>query len=350
MFGSPSFCTYLLLRRNSLLEHGYVLIDWIEDENCQILSNTFHLPHTKEQTKNLYRDLSKIMISLAKISLLRIGSWTINNNGQISLSNRPMLCHVNQLENWGIPSNISRGMTYMNADSYYLDLLAVHDNRLQYQGNAVWDELDTRAQAKDLVLMKAFLSNFSNKSFRHGPFIMQLTDLHNGNIFVDQKWNIRYIIDLEWVCSLPLGDLLPPFWLTGKGVDELIGPEYTRFKSSYDQFVSIFEQEEEANTPSYVVEEAHSPARAMKNALENGRYWYINALGTPKGLFNVFRRHIQNSFEKVPFETLIAGVSTFWTQKMSFFVGLKLEELNHYKKELRDIFNDDKKSGEPYYQ
>jgi hypothetical protein len=42
-----------------------------------------------------------------------------------------------------------------------------------------------------------------------------LTDLHGPNIFVDQDWHIKHIIDLEWACSLPIEMLGPPYWMTG---------------------------------------------------------------------------------------------------------------------------------------
>ncbi|KKZ64633.1 hypothetical protein EMCG_09462 [[Emmonsia] crescens] len=45
---------YIPQRRTTLLEHGYLLIDWIETENSQMLSNTFSSPHTETQTQNLY--------------------------------------------------------------------------------------------------------------------------------------------------------------------------------------------------------------------------------------------------------------------------------------------------------
>jgi hypothetical protein len=36
----------------------------------------------------------------------------------------------------------------------------------------------------------------------HAHFLYRLTDLHPSNIFVDSDWNIKYVIDLEWACSL----------------------------------------------------------------------------------------------------------------------------------------------------
>ncbi|KMU77981.1 hypothetical protein CISG_06890 [Coccidioides immitis RMSCC 3703] len=152
-------------------------------------------------------------------------------------ANRPMFCSAifTSLENWSIPTDISRGRTYTNAESFYLDLLAVHDNHLLYQGNAAVHEIDACSQAKDLVLMKALIHQFTNRHVCEGPFVMQLTNMHSSNILVDEDWNINYIIDLEWACSLPLENLQPPFWLTGTGVDEIEGrEEYEQFAACYD--------------------------------------------------------------------------------------------------------------------
>src|SRR5690606_33833351 len=99
-------------------------------------------------------------------------------------------------------------------------------------------------------LMRPLLHQYTDRHLRDGPFIMQLTDLHIGNIFVDKDWNIKNVSDLEWVCSLPLENMLPPWWLTGKAVDEIEGSEYERFQGCYNQFMDTFEQEEN-NMPLY---------------------------------------------------------------------------------------------------
>lgn len=151
------------------------------------------------------------MVSLSRVLQPRIGSWTIDNLDRLGLSNRPWFCHLHQVENWAIPSGINRNTTYTGADSLYLDLLSSHDNRLKYQLNAAFSDEDARAQAKDLVLMRALLHRFTTRH-QNAPFVMQLTDLHTSNIFVDKDWNIEHITDLEWVCSLPIGMLLPPYW------------------------------------------------------------------------------------------------------------------------------------------
>jgi hypothetical protein len=41
------------------------------------------------------------------------------------------------------------------------------------------------------------LHYYVKRERRNGPFYLQLTDLHASNIFVDENWNIAYLIDLE---------------------------------------------------------------------------------------------------------------------------------------------------------
>lgn len=237
-------------------------------------------------------------------------------------------------------------MTYTSADSFYLDLLDGHDNRLRYQGNAAFSSEDARGQATDLVLMRALLHKFTDRYLRDGPFVMQLTDMHASNVFVDKDWNITHVIDLEWACSLPVERLLPPFWITGKAVDQITGPEYERFKTSYEQFTDIFEQEE-INTPLNHGKSLFSRSTNMKSALQDGRYWYLNALQTPKGLFSLFRGHLGYFYDQVPKESLYEAVASFWTPGMTLFVDSKLEEFAQYRQEVRDVFNSER-SGKFY--
>ncbi|OKL63613.1 hypothetical protein UA08_01015 [Talaromyces atroroseus] len=245
-----------------------------------------------------------------------------------------------------------RDTTYTSADTFYLDLLyldllASHDNRLRYQGNAVFGEDDPRRQAVDLVLTRASLAHFTDRSLRDGPFVMYLTDMHPSNIFVDKDWNIKHIIDLECACSLPLEHLLAPFWLTGKGVDQLTGPEYKRFEKRYRKLTNAI-RHEETNVPLCYKNRMYSLAATMDRAWEQRHYWYLLVLRPPTGLFNIFREQLQPLYEEAPDgPSLSAAVSPFWTPGMGSFVRSKLEDLAQYLKEVREIFNSDK-SGKVY--
>ncbi|KAJ0424772.1 hypothetical protein BJY00DRAFT_298786 [Aspergillus carlsbadensis] len=336
--GETYFCDYIPQRRATFIDHAYMLIDWIDNEDEQVLSNVFRAPHTEEQTQNLYQSMAKIIVSLAKVPQPRIGSWTISDDGRLSLSNRPLFCHLQELENMNISSGMARNTTYTSADTFCLDLLDGHDNRLRYQANAAFDENDARSQAVDLVLMRSALSQFTDRSLRDGPFVMHLTDMHISNVFVDKDWNIKHLIDLEWACSVPLEHALAPCWLTDKGVDQLTEMEYEKFEKHYRLLTDAI-RKQESNTPIQYNGTAFSLAATMDRVFDDRHYWYLFSLRTPKGLFNVCREQLQPLYDKVPKESLRAAFSPFWTPGMSSFVNMKVKDFADYIQHVREIFN-----------
>lgn len=56
-------------------------------------------------------------------------------------------------------------------------------------------------------------------------------------------WHIKYLIDLEWACSLPVETLRPPYSLTGCTADDLVGPQLDTFSEGHREFMEIFEEE-----------------------------------------------------------------------------------------------------------
>jgi hypothetical protein len=78
-------------------------MDYIEGTGVKMLSETWdEFRHCEAQRTNLFRDLSRIMLSLSQLPLPRIGSWTLDSNGILQLSNRPLTLRLQQLENEGI--------------------------------------------------------------------------------------------------------------------------------------------------------------------------------------------------------------------------------------------------------
>jgi hypothetical protein len=316
-------------------------MDYIGNSEVQMLSETWDEDrHKQAKRTNLFRGLSRMMLSLSQITLPRIGSWTLDSNGALRLSNRPLTLRLHQLENGGIPTNISRSLTYSAADAYYLDLLSYHDSRIRHQPNSISDAEDGRAQIARLTIMKALLPHFSNKELREGPFLYRLTDLHPSNIFVDSDWNIKFVIDLEWACSLPAETLRPPYWLTGCSVDEITGEHLETFSEAYEEFVGVFGEEEKQIPP---INNDHSyRTDLMRNGLQIGNFWYFHALDSPKGLFNLFSQHIYPRFAS-PCQSkddFARVVSDFWAPDVERVLAAKLHDKEEYEKSLRQRFED----------
>ncbi|KAI1933645.1 hypothetical protein LOZ65_000281 [Ophidiomyces ophidiicola] len=339
LFGRKKFTGFMPLQRTAPLPYGYTLVDWVASDDVDLFPVALLISHKEAQFKNLYRSLSKIMLSLAKLPQSRIGSWTMDDDGCIQLSNRPTLRYLFELENMYIPSGISRNTTYTNADSFHLDMLTGHDNRLHGQDNAAFTEINARAQARDLVLMRALLHRFTDSKLRDGPFLMQMTNLRPTNIFLDKDWNVKYIIGLEGICSLPLEHLQPPQWLlTWKVAPDAVSDDecFEQFKKRSESFLEIFEEEEVRST----LRQTHFfRVSTMKKTLQNGGFWYWHALQHSLALFNIFRQHILPIYDTVARDALCDAISPFWMSSMSSFLNRKMERYAGYRKDVREIFN-----------
>ncbi|KAF7506641.1 hypothetical protein GJ744_011573 [Endocarpon pusillum] len=102
----------------------------------------------------------------------QIGSSTIEHQGFISLSDRPLTLRLHWLENECITTDIDRQTTYSTVESYVLDLLLYHDICLIHQLNSINDVADGRKHMAAIALMRSVLRQFIVS--RRGPFIFTL--------------------------------------------------------------------------------------------------------------------------------------------------------------------------------
>jgi hypothetical protein len=312
-----------------------MVIDYIENSDAEMLSLTWETRRQDERARtNLFRGLSRIMLALAKIPLQRIGSFTMDNQGVISLTNRPLRLQLHQLENENIPTDISRGTTYTSIEPFLLDILACHDNRLRHQLNAANDEADCRAQMAALSTFRTILPLFVRRDLRSAPCIMSLTDIHPSNIFVDDEWNIKYLIDLEWACSLPMEMLHPPSWLSAEPLESLS----PLFEELYLEFLDIFKQEEGLLSPvPQDQQRSQLFTETMRQGWEIGNFFYFLALESVTGLYFIFQRRIRPRFDS-PDNCSDEALSAYWSLGSEQFVASKVEQKKRYDDKLRQAF------------
>ncbi|KAI1922967.1 hypothetical protein LOZ60_005452 [Ophidiomyces ophidiicola] len=269
---------------------GYMIISYVK--TGRILSGDWKsILHDTSRRRTLFNDLGRIMVALNSIPLPRIGSLSMNNDGVIDVTNRPLTLRLHTMENEGIPI-IPRDSTYESIEPYLLDFLQCHDNRIHYQPNAVHDHNDGIMQCSSLVMMRGVMHQYLSRQHRNGPFLLTLTDLHASNIFVDEDWHITSLIGLEWACSFPVEMQIPPYWITCQAIDSMGSKEQLEeFTAVITEFMDIFEKQEKMFRGADATQ-----AKIMKNCWENGSYWYFLAVHSPKGLWRVFRDHIQRRF------------------------------------------------------
>ncbi|EEH07534.1 conserved hypothetical protein [Histoplasma capsulatum G186AR] len=317
---------------------GYLLIEYIEEAKGKMLSNTWlEKQDDMKLRSNLYRDLSRIFLSLANTPLPKIGSFVIDNNGFLRLANRPLSLGIQELENEEIPTCMPRDYTYSTVDSYVVDTLSFHDNRLQHQPNAINDVGDYIYQSSALVAMRAIFPLFFRRDLRRGPFTFMLTDLHQSNIFVDEAWHITSLVDIEWGCSLPVEMLQPPHWLTNKGVDQIVTEEYNKARM---EFMNILADEEERGDGA---SNTMKLSTVMNQAWEMGTFWYSLALSSPTGLFALFGKKLQPQLtEKCPDHDAFHQIMPwYWARDTVSIVTRKLADRQNYDTRLRQVFEGD---------
>ena len=342
MFGYVPLCRYVRQRKPSDLRPGYLLLDYIEDKDgVMLLESWEEKRQDRSRRTNLFRDLSRIMLSLGRTPLPRIGSFTLNDQGVLSLTNRPLTLRLQDLENEGVPTNIARHDSYTSVEPYMLDLLAYHDSLLRHRPNSINDQLDCRAQMAVITGMRAVLPHFINRDLRNGPFLFTLTDIHQGNIYVDDEWHIKYLIDLEWACSLPIEMQNPPYWLTGRGVDQLEGEHLAEYNDVREEFMEAFENEEKLQYGTFLQKETLLRTRTMRRAWDSGAYFYFHALESTTGLFNLFLQHIWPKFPAsvAARKGFDEAVSPFWSSDTDEVTATKMKDREEYEARLQALFD-----------
>ncbi|EGX88183.1 hypothetical protein CCM_09319 [Cordyceps militaris CM01] len=244
----------------------------------------------------------------------------------------PLNLYMHMVENEGVPIPIPRQRTYLEVESYLSDLLSLQDTKLQEQPNAMLDTEDGRRQMAAIVALRATMHRFIDPGLRQGPFYLTLTDLHQSNIFVDEHWNIKAIIDLEWTHTLPAEMQTPPYWLTSRAVDGLKEPLHLQqYEEALENYLTVYMDEEIKRNGST------RQADLQRRAWRSGSFWFFKAATIPKGMYNLFNRHIQPMFNQHHPEMSIFNdvFYWYWGLQASDLIDRKLEEREEYVNELR---------------
>ncbi|KAI9755229.1 MAG: hypothetical protein M4579_004361 [Chaenotheca gracillima] len=304
-----------------------------------MLSRTWEEKRENKQLRaNLFRDISRIILSIGRVPQPRIGSFTIDNDGFLSLTNRPLSCEMHQLENEGIPIDMPRDLTYSTTDSYVTDLLHCHRARLSHQPNAAHRVDDCLDQVAALSVMESVYSSFFRRDLRRGPFTLTLTDLHNSNIFVDKDWHVTSLVDLEWACACPIEMQHPPHWFTSHAVDHIDPEAYDEIRKD---FMDAFKEEERMRPPLDLDADNFQRTNIMQQGWETGNFWYCLALSSPTGLHHLLYSHIQPIFSETDSEetAFYRTMSHYWVRNLRQFLNTKVKDHEEYIVRLRKAFD-----------
>jgi hypothetical protein len=289
---------------------------------------------TKRQ--QLFQGLARIILSLAQIPQPRIGSFQFQNDCTVSLTNRPLKCTIVIMENEGMPRIMQKDNMYTCTESYVSDMLTVHDTYFLCKPNATHDDKDCRSQLAVKMLLRGLSHHFINREHRHGPFLLQLTDLHASNILVDEEWNVTCLIDLEWLCVLPAEMLSVPYWLTGCAIDHLKGKDLDEFEKIHEEFMLQFEDQEH----SIGAEHDFSLSTIMRKTWESRGTFFWYCITSINAMDFVLDFHICSRFSSRLTYSIEETLSRFWCENIDQVIEKKLVDRKMYDIELGHLFNE----------
>jgi hypothetical protein len=311
-----------------------MILEHISLDTGQMLSNTWE-KHRNEprRRQTLFRSMARLMLSLASIPQPRIGSFHFNNDGTITLTNRPLPCSVIILENDGALRTIHRNETYTCTEPFVADMLTLHENSFRCNPNAAYDEDDCRAKMAAGALLRMLSHHYVDRKRRNGPYSVQFTDFNRSNLFVDERWNITCLIDLEWVCALPTEMLAVPYWLAGHGIDEIVDNLH-EFDIIRQEFMGIFEAEE----ASMASKQKPVLASIMYEGWKSDRVWFWHCLTSTNAMISLVEDHICPRFS--PLSSKAEKIlSQYWCQGSAAVVEKKVADYKEYERDLEALFS-----------
>lgn len=232
------------------------------------------------------------MISLASQAQPRIGSLWFDDDGSITLASRPLFCANVVLESEGAPKVVNK--QYATSGGFLDDMLRFRKEAFRAQRNAVNDEEDCYLQMCQMTLLRRMKPHFVDHHYR-GPFVLQFTDFHAGNIFVDAEWNIVALIDLGFVCALPSDMLRTPYWLLVDAIDE-VSHRIDEFGKIHKLFLNILRHAE----GNYNAEHDVSLASRMDDAWKTHLCWFYSCFTSIDGMGYYVEDHLYKVLDYEP--------------------------------------------------
>ncbi|KAG5981690.1 hypothetical protein E4U55_002671 [Claviceps digitariae] len=334
LFHHPTRSRYTPKQISARLPTQYMLLEYIGPEVGEILSNTWDVHRNDpSRRKRLFHGLARIIVSLSRVPQSRIGSFEFRDDCTVTLTNRPVFAATVLMENGGARRSIAARETYSSTEPFVADMMTLHDNNFYDNPTAVADEDECRSQMAVRALLRTISHHYISKESRNGPFLPQLTDMHQSNIFVAEDWEVTCLVDLEWLCALPPEALSAPLWLTGQDLTDLVDDDecqnLTEYNSIRQEFMQALIQEESKTKLAWPL------TSIMEVMWQSSGTWFWYALKSVNGAYFLLDDHLCPRFSSSYLSDSIVDVfSQFWREGASKTIAKKIADFNKYEEDL----------------
>ncbi|KAG5917188.1 hypothetical protein E4U42_007356 [Claviceps africana] len=334
---SPTPSRYAPKHISAQLPTQYMLLEYIGPDTGEMLSKTWAAQRNDQsRRKRLFSGLARIIVSLSRVPQPRIGSFEFHDDCTVTLTNRPAFAATALLENCGAKRSIPVRRTYSSTEPFISDMITLHDNYFYGNQSAVDDEHDCRNQMAVRALLRTISHHYIRNECRDGPFLPQLTDLHQSNIFVDKDWEVTCLLDLEWLCALPPEALSAPYWLTGQDISELVDNDesqnLTEYNSVRQEFMQALKEEESKTRLAWPL------TSIMEDMWQSSGTWFWCSLKSDNGAYYLLNSHLCPRFSSDLFGNIVGVFSNFWREGADQTIAKKVADFAQYEQDLGRLF------------
>lgn len=115
----------------------------------------------------------------------------------------------------------------------------------------------------------------------------------------------------------------PPYWITGKAIDDLTEDDLATFEARRAEFMVIFAFQEDQMFP----EGGNRVANLMQRSWDTGVSWYFMAIQS-NGIYNLFHQHTRNLYGNSD------DTWKYWRRNATEILLQKLEDKKQYLQRL----------------
>jgi len=130
--------------------------------------------------------------------------------------------------------------------------------------------------------------------------------------------------------------LTVPYWLTGRGIDQIKDEYLDEFDKVRKEFMYIFEEEEQKMAGK---EHDILLARVMCDMWESKGVWFWHCIKSVNAMYFLLEDHLCPRFSGSLSLKAEEIVSQFWCEHSEDIVARKLAEKERYDQELRRLFD-----------
>ncbi|OAG39016.1 hypothetical protein AYO21_06736 [Fonsecaea monophora] len=205
--------------------------------------------------------------------------------------------------------------TFATATDYVMALARSHMAHLRTQHNdAVENEADCRKKYVARCLFLKIAKSFPNVHDR-GPFRLICDDLRPSNVIIDEKLNLRCVIDWEFTYAAPADfTCCSPWWLL-------------LYLPLHAAFLQALKETEDKESRCGALSESQRLSGEMARFLQNGTFWFCLAATSSFAFDDIYWRFIDSGFygEFTCLEERIGLLTAEEQVSLEEFVRLKVQ-------------------------